>query len=391
MRCVAILYVIIWTTILLSTSMVVIIGCFWVYGITSAIHCIISYAYIGEVTSPKNRELIGVVYNAASAIGTISELSLSSFFAYYALAAFPLCVSVLALLVSSYMVESPYYLVSSGKNEPALRNLRYLNDRQGENEVLADLETVRAYVNEQTTDGQPAKRKLHIALTPANLKSSLVMILVCGFSTMHSSTLITNTGPFILKDFKQYVNGITFVSAFASARGLLQLCSIFTIKRFDRRTLFLVGYPLCGLLQLACGLCFHIESQNGNAVGWLARVIACLLAAHQIFMCLTFGVALEILKMEIFPYKLKEFYSSLILCTGDWFIFLQIQSYFSMEPTLGNSFLLASYTICSLVTVFMIYFFIQDTKGKTLLQIRTDLNGEFRSNVGDTELESLRC
>lgn len=388
LRCVVILYIILWTTILFTSSMSVIIICFGLYGIASATQYIISYAYIGEVTNPKNREIIGVAYNAASTLGILVELCLSSYFSYTVLALFPLCVSVFALVTSTLMIESPYYLVSRGKNEPALRNLCFLNNRHGENEVLADLETVREYVNEQVSH-QQGRNKLQIILMPANLKLTIIMIFVCGFATMHSSTLISSTGAFILKDFQHYVDGNVFINIITISKGIVQFCSIFTIKKFNRRTLLLVGFPLCGIIQLACGLCFYIQSQNGNSIGWMAYTIAYLLAAHQIFLSLTFGLALELLKMEIFPYRMKEFYSSLMICTGDWFIFIQIRSYFWIEPILGNSFILAFYTVCSFVTVSIIYFFIQDTKGKTLLQIRTDINEEFRADSGNAEFESL--
>lgn len=388
LRCVAILYMILWATIFFTSSMMVIIICFGMYGIASSTQYIISYAYIGEVASPKNREIIGVVYNMASTIGLLLELCLSSYFNFNMLALFPFCASIFALIMSTLMVESPYYLANKGKNELALRNLCFLNNRHGENEVLADLETVREYVNEQATN-QGGKTKLQIVLMPENLKLTVIMIFVSGLSAMHTSNLITSTGVYILKDFQNYVNGNVFLNMIISTKGLLQFCSIFTIKRFNRRTLFLVGYPICGLLQLTCGLCFYIQSQNGNTIGWLAHVIAYLLAAHLIVNSLTYGLALELLKMEIFPYKMKEFYSSLMLFTGDWFIFAQIQSYFLLEPILGNHFWLFLYTICSFAAVSIIFFFIQDTKGKTLLQIRTDINEELRVNTENDELESL--
>lgn len=273
-----ILYIILWTTILFTTSMTVIIICFGVYGIASATQYIISYAYIGEVTSPKNREIIGVVYNVASSLGALVELSLSSYFSYTILALFPLCMSVFALVTSTLMVESPYYLVSRGKNEPALQNLCFLNNRHDENEVLADLETVREYVNEQVSNHQ-GKNKLEIVLMPANLKLTIIMIFVCGFSTMHTSNLISSTGAFILKDFQNFVDGNVFINMITIAKGILQFCSIITIKKFNRRTLLLVGYPLCGFLQFVCGVCFYIQLKNGNAIGWLAHAIAYLLAA----------------------------------------------------------------------------------------------------------------
>jgi len=49
--------------------MVVIIVCFFLYGIACSMLYIVCNIYIGEVANPKNRELIGASYNFATAIG----------------------------------------------------------------------------------------------------------------------------------------------------------------------------------------------------------------------------------------------------------------------------------------------------------------------------------
>lgn len=64
-----IFYVFAWTCIMFTSSMAVIIVCFFLYGIACSMLYIVCNIYIGEVANPKNRELIGASYNFATAIG----------------------------------------------------------------------------------------------------------------------------------------------------------------------------------------------------------------------------------------------------------------------------------------------------------------------------------
>lgn len=296
---------------------------------------------------------------------------------YRWLALFPMLVSIFAILISALMIESPYYLVSKGRDEKALQTLSYLNDKDTDDSV-ADLETVRKYVNEQKS--RPGfKENFRIILMPGNLKLTLILVIVNGVSIMNSMGIVSGTGSLMLNNFKDTVDGDLFVNIYISLRIVFMFCSFITIKKFTRRSLFLWGYTTTGFIHLICAICYYVEERNGNSIAWLANVIAYLLVLVLVIYLLTFAVALEILKLEVFPHKFKEFYTSILCFTSDCFAFAVTQSYFYVEPVLGNSFLMLVYTFIAFGGAAVIYFYVQDTKGKTLQQIRTDLNTESQS------------
>lgn len=351
---------------------------FWLYGIASGMQYIIICAYIGEITDPQNREVLGLTTYLAAGIGTEIEYLISYLDSYYLLAVFPFFIAILGLYISPYMVESPYFLVSQGKGEKALKHLAYLTDKN-EQQCLMNLKAVKEYVDEHRNVWS-VKNNMDLIFLPANLKLVLTMIIVNGLTNMCGSKLASLTGSLLLKDFSS-VNGDYFTNIFNILSILLNFCSFYTVKKFDRRTLFLVGYPTVGLLHFICSLCYYIESKNGNGIAWLAQVIALLIFSFLIVSSQTYYIALGILKLEIFPHKFKAFYSSLLLCTSDWFIFALNRSYFSLEPAVGNAVLMMVYGLVLFVNGAIIYFLIGDTKNKTLLQIRTDINEEFRKTV----------
>lgn len=379
LTCIVTFYVAVWILILLTSSIKMIIFYFWMYGIASGMQYIIVCAYIGEITDPQNREILGLTIYLAGGIGTEMEYLISYLNSYHLLALFPLLIAIIGFFISTWMVESPYFLVSQGKVDQALKNLAYLTDRN-EQQCLTDLKAVKEYVDEHRHVWS-VRGSMELIFMPANFKLVLTMIIVNGLSNICGSKLASLTGSLLLKDFKNSVNGDYFINIFNILSILLNFCSFYTVKKFDRRTLFLVGYPTVGLLHLICSLCYYVESKSGNGITWLAQLIAFLILSFLIVSSQTYNIALGILKLEIFPHKFKAFYSSLLLCTSDWFIFALNRSYFSLEPAVGNALLMMVYGMVLFVNGAIIYFLIGDTKNKTLLQIRTDINEKFLETV----------
>lgn len=303
---------------------------------------------------------------------------MSAFNNYRWLALFPALVSVFALLISSLMIESPYYLVSKGEDGQALKSLSYLNDKEESSDSAGDLETVRKYVNERRKRPAAADN-VRMMRTPGNLKLVLVLVVVNGVSITNCMCVVSGTGSLMLNHFGDSVNGTLFVNVYSALRIVSMACSFVTIDKFGRRCLFLLGYTATGFIQLVCAVCYYVEQSNANSLVWLANAIAYSLLLCLVIYQLTFAVALEILKLEIFPHKFKEFYASILCFTSDCFAFAVVKSYFYVEPIMGNAFLMLVYAIVSFIGASVIFFCVRDTKGKTLQQIRTELNAESSS------------
>ncbi|XKL62785.1 hypothetical protein PGB90_002618 [Kerria lacca] len=332
---------------------------------------IICNIYIGEITTPKNREMIGVSYGLATAIGTEIELFIGVFQSYQWLALFPLLMSVVALFLSLVMVESPVYLKAKNLNNEAEKNFRWLHCKTDFEDISKNLDEIINYVKEQK-DVESSKFK--IIFLSSNLKLISVLIVINGISIINCSTIITQTGALILNNFKHYINGPLFVNLYNILRICCLVLGYATVTKFGRRILFLYGFIISSFIQLICALMYYFERRNNNEIGYLAIIIMLNFFAHLVVFMLTVTVALEILKTEILPHAFKEFYTSILAFTSDCFAFILVQSYFFIAPILGNEFLLVIYAVLNFIPAIFVYIFLQDTKGKSLYQIRNDYN-----------------
>ncbi len=363
------IYAITWLLVLTTSSITIIIYCFFAYGVSASMLVIINMIYIGEIASPKNRELIGVSYGVATCVGIEVEYLMSSFENYTWMALFPLLVCGIAFISSRFMLESPYYLMAKGLEEEAEANFCWLNGKTELNEVAESFEGVKRYVNEQK---DIEMNKFHIIFVPSNLKLLVILILINGVTIVNCSSILSQTGTLMIRDFEGLVNGRLFVNAYQIIRVIMAFSGFVTIKKFKRRALFLYGYVSSGLMQLSCAICYFVESKNDNKIEHLAVAIELQLIGFLLLYSLMQAVALEILKIEIFPHFLKEFYTSVLAFTSDCFAFAMVKSYFAFYAEVGNEVMMLVYAGFTFLGAILVYLFIQDTKGKTLHQIRVD-------------------
>lgn len=359
-----------WLLILVSSSPKIIVACFFVYGVAASILVITAHVYFTEVASPANRGCIILLYFLATDFGILVENLMSTFGSYRLLAAFPLVMGVVTLVLSFFMVESPYFLLSKGRDEEALDNLRYLQDKTAGEDTSGELKTMKKYMQEQR--GIDVNDFQAIFL-PGNLKLLGTIILIKLPGTFSCNTIIYAYGPLLIRGLEPHVNGRTFIYVYGLMKTVCDVLSLGTVKKFNRYTLLVFGQVALAVIQLAIFLCFFLEKQNNfQSDAFVAYAIAILLVGLMIVGSLTCDAAIEVYKAEVFPHRLKEFYMSVIAFLSDSIGFVAVKSYFWLFNLLGIDYLVLFYSSCSLLGAVFSYFLIQETKGKSLNQIRTD-------------------
>lgn len=365
----ALTFAVVWLLILITSSVLVIIVCFLFYGIAATLLLIIGTTYFGETASPRNREILGIFYCIATAAGGLTEFSLSTFNNYRLLAIFPMIMSVITILSSYLMVESPYYLVSHEMYDKAVRNICWLEDKTDIEDVAEQLDGVKKYVDEHKYETIGNMKTIFF---PSNLKLILAMIVVNIAAFVESSTIVSQYGAVLVQPLKSTIEGTLFVGAFNIIGIFGLIASLYTVRKFSRKGLLLGGFLIAGFVQLGAAIGFYIEEQNGNQIRYLALIIAFLLVLLPLASAASIYATLSVFRQEVFPHKLKEFYCGLLAITGDCTTFITVKMYPSMASSIGNHNVLAIYAGTAFVAAVVTYYCLRDTKGKSLLQIRQE-------------------
>jgi len=275
------------------------------------------------------------------------------------------------------MVESPCYLVSVCQYEEAVKNLRWLYDSSQEDDLGEMHDSIVKYTDERKSK---ESNKLKIILYPDNFKLIVTMIVIQCAATMNCRTIVMLYGSVMMKMYSQTIDERTFVNIYSASLLLSTIIGLPIMTRFSRKSLLTFGFLTTAVIQLLCAYSYHVEDCNENALEFLALVIVALLIIHGFISTSTFTPAMAVLKGEVFPYSVKEVCGAIMSLTNDCSAFMTAKFYFILASTIGLPSLFVIYTFFTGAGLISVYCNINDTKGKTLDQIRSDYmceaNGE---------------
>jgi len=190
--------------------------------------------------------------------------------------------------------------------------------------------------------------------------------------------------------FSNIVEGRVFVSAYTASLALGTSVGLVTVRCSRRKSLLIYGFLAAAAMQAVCAYLYHLEDINENRLQLLALIIVALLIIHGFIHTCTITPAMAVFKGEVFPYSVKDVCASVISLTNDAANFLQAKFYFSFASSVGLSALLSMYVFLSSVGLIAVCFNINDTKGKTRQQIRSDYTNEKKSAHPNNEYEIVK-
>ena len=251
--------------------------------------------------------------------------------------------AALFLVMSFFIPESPVYLRLKGDKETW---------RQGDREIK------RAGVKAETGLGELLQGKYSRVLW--------LGLVIAVFQQWCGTNVIFNYAQEIFVGAGFDVDGM-FINIVITgiANVIFTIVALYTIEKWGRRTLILIGAGGLGLIYLTLGTCYFLEIK-----GFLMVVLV--VTAISVY-AMTLGPVTWTLLAEIFPHKIRGI--AMATCTfALWVGCCTLTfSFPSMNAALGSSGTFWIYSaICCCAFVFL-FRRCPETKGKTLEQLEQEL------------------
>ncbi|KAJ3642656.1 hypothetical protein Zmor_025418 [Zophobas morio] len=324
--------------------------------------------YVVEVAEDVNRGLLAASTGCFLVAGMLFSYSIGPF---VSIMAFNLILTGVVLVYIPafwfFSPETPYYLVRENQDQKALKSLRYLRRRP-----LADLEAELTQIKKylaSMTEGT----FLGIFQTKASIKAFIYSVALTTFQQFSGINVIFSymqnifdlTGSDIAPEICSIiVASVQLVSSFMSP--LLS-------DKAGRRTLLLVSITGATICEVVLGVYFYLQDNDDDVsgIGWLPVVS---LVVFMMFYNFGMGSLPWAIMPEILPSNVISKASLIVTCIY-WFVGWILTQYFAelMEAVGGaGSFWLFS-GFCVLFDLF-VFFFIFETKGKSLQEIQQILS-----------------
>ena len=258
--------------------------------------------------------------------------------------------AALFLLMSFFIPESPVFI--------KLRNERL--EVRGMNTSQAQILPTKVIT--------PLSSQLSILTSKKYSKVLLLGLVIAVFQQWCGTNVIFNYAQEIFVGAGFDVDGM-FINIVITgiANVIFTFVALYTIEKWGRRTLMLIGAGGLGLIYLTLGTCYFLEVKG--------LLMVCLVVAAISVYAMTLGPVTWTLLAEIFPHRVRGI--AMATCTfALWVGCCTLTfSFPSMNAALGSSGTFWIYSaICACAFVFL-WNRCPETKGKSLEQLEQELTG----------------
>ncbi|XP_040171954.1 uncharacterized protein LOC120905171 [Anopheles arabiensis] len=336
--------------------------------------------YAAEVAHPNLRGRLTLLTAFCTAIGMLSIYTLGYVFKNDWRFVCMICgiFTVVSLLTVIPLPESPSWLVSKKRMPKAERCLKVVRAIKEENhpEIRAELEALEDNIARFRSAQDGKKSKLDQLKKPEVYKPLAIM---CTFFFFQQFT-----GIFVIIVYAASfsIEAGVAIDPFLSAvfvgltRVVTTVLMSFISDKFGRRPPALFsgfGMATCMFGLAVCA----IHPVKGTSLSWIPTVllVAFIFTATLGFLTLPFSM-----NAEVYPTKIRGFASGLTIFFGYTMSFIILKIYPSLVETVGNSNVFILFGCLSMLGIAFVYFFLPETKGRTLEDIESHFRGKKHSS-----------
>lgn len=341
----------------------------FVSGIALSLVACSSIPIVGEISSPRYRGTFFSVLQLMKLASPVSQTALGViFFSYQAMTISAAVVSLSFFFSAYFLLESPYFLIISGKCADAKRNFKRLHPDQNEGQVDHEFDELIKSIAE---DSQSSESNLwRFFKQKSILKATGLGLIIRSLHSLQGFLLTTNFLTIILPE-NHFVSNV-YYPLIASILTLVgQILTTTIIEHFPRRELSFYSTFICSILSLFFGIVYQLSIDKYNQVWrWIVIGGIMLFVTLQGSVCLTMS---EIVASELFPCRIRgQATAASVIIRA----ILNVISYQLFDLNMAYLGLCANfylYWVALVASLLIIYFFQPETRGKSLSQIQKDI------------------
>ncbi|CAH2979458.1 unnamed protein product [Chilo suppressalis] len=324
----------------------------------------VSYIYVAEITTPEKRGVLSALGPGLVSTGIFVVYSLGAFIHWRKVAAICAGFSLLTPILMYFVPESPLWLASKGHMKEAYNAMFWLRQNNG----TAQQELMEFTKDRKSEGTMTFRQKLGLFKRRSVMKPFVILIVFFIFQEMSGIYVILYYAVDFFKSVGTSVNEFTASIIVGGVRVFMGAVGACLINSFRRKTLAAASGLLLGIAMLGAAIC---DSLDGPPLVKLACVLL-----HVSFSMVGFLQLPWIMSGELYPQDIRGVMSGATSCCAYVLIFFNIKTYPQLENLLTSNGTLYLFGGCALLGAAYCYFFLPETKGKTLTEIMRQFDEE---------------
>lgn len=340
--------------------------------------------YVGEISDASTKAGLGSLFILMYNFGVLYVYVFGVFVSYDLLNVAGLAVSVLFAAVWCFVPESPTYLVRRGRVDEARATLRWLRAKDSDKEVEEEL---NALCERGDGDGAAETRWRDL------LDRSTIKALLIGF-VFQAGTQFSGINIILMYTVEIFQHSGSTLSPEMCTMlvGVVQLVGSVvascTVHKAGRKFFLMATYALTALSLITLGLCFYAKKIDQTLNTGLLPVLS--LSVHVVAFSTGLGMVPYIIYSEVFPANVRNRCMAVLMFWNNVLGFSVVKAYPAMSNSMHKSGCFWLFGLVSLAIVPFTYFFVPETKDKTMDAVRRslllwfpDLQDQIRADAKD--------
>ena len=343
----------------LATSSVIFITARIFGGLAVGAASVLSPMYVAEVSPPRNRGMLVAIYQLAIVLGILCSYTLNyglhnlenNWRWMFATGIVP---SVLFFTGLFFIPESPRWLFKAGRSEESLKVLTRIG---GESLAKAEILEIAGSLKENKSSvsfGELFKLSARKVMIVGFILAVLVQI--SGINT-----IVDYAPKILLAAGVEINNALLQTSLVGLINFIFTFVAIFFIDKIGRRSLYLIGSTGMVITLVMLAISFHLKMEG------IFTLICILLFIAFFASCI--GPVFWTLVSEIFPNRIRGKALAFASFTQWIFNFLVVLLFPHFLASVGGAKTFLFLALMSLFQLLFTYFYVPETKGKSLEEI----------------------
>lgn len=329
--------------------------------------CVVAPMYIGEMAEPSFRGTFGSFFQLFLSSGILFTCIVGYFTNWVGLALALGVTPIVFGVTFCFMPESPIYLVMKNKLDRAEQTLKRL--RGSTSNISAELKIIQqelAESHQKTTSFSDVFRR-------ANMRAMVAVLGVLAFQQLSGINAIVFYTVNIFKaagtDLSPFLGAIII----NLVQVLVSYLSILIIEKANRRFYLMSSSSGMMICLTALGVFFHLKLLRMD-ISHLGLIPLGSTIIYMACFSLGYGPVPWMLLGEMFSSEIKGIATGIAILANWSLAFMVTLSFPIMNSSLGEHITFYMFScIMGLGTVF-VYWFVPETRGKSLAQIQEELN-----------------
>lgn len=368
-----------WMLIAFATDIRMILAGRFFVGLSSGMVGAPARVYAAEVTQPHLRGMLVAFASVGVSTGVFLVYLIGKWLQWNHVAGICGLVPLASIILIFLFPETPSYLMSREKPEKARRALNRL--RGSTCDLEKEMDTLVNFSKKNNTKKLSNPREIITAvLKPNAIKPFIMLFLYFGLYQWSGTNALTFNAVQIFTEsgVKMDSNDLTII--LGAVRVIATVAACILCRRCGRRPLTFFSSIGCGLSMLGLGV-YKLATidipvaELSPSHSWFP---ASCVFTYTIFCTIGFLVIPWVMIGEVYPLQVRGFVGGLTTMSAHIFVFSVVKTYDHLKIVMGDGGIYTLYGVVPLVGTIYLYFFLVETKGKTLQDIEDYYSG--RSN-----------